>query len=258
MSTTLSGQSRHWSRHASQYDDVFLDPFISGVENPMLAALEAVADPGSKTVADLGCGTGPLLPILVGRYAEVFALDFASGMIARSRERLGPDASRVTFLKRRMDELNDYQGRFDVVVAVNSLVMPDVRDIDRTLSAIHASLRPDGQFLGVVPAMDALYYQTLLLVDRALAEGHSPKEAERLAAHQAEHSLYDFTFGRFSFQGLHQKFWQAIEIEYRLRRAGFAEIRIDKLLYPWDDNLPGGSNFTAYPRSWDWTFSARP
>src|SRR5690606_27365726 len=127
---------------------------------------------------------------------------------------LGPDADRVTFLRRPMDELDDYRGRFDVVVAGNSLVMPDVRDIDRTLAAIHASLRPGGRFLGVVPAIDALYYQTMLLMDRALEKGYEPKEAERLAAHQAEHRLYDFAIGRFSFQGLRQKFWQPFEIEH--------------------------------------------
>src|SRR5438874_8835644 len=50
-------QGRHWSRHAARYDDVFLDPFRPGVDNPLLAALEAVPDPGAKVVADLGCGT---------------------------------------------------------------------------------------------------------------------------------------------------------------------------------------------------------
>jgi SAM-dependent methyltransferase len=186
------------------------------------------------------------------------ALDFAPGMIAKARERLGPEAEKVTFLKRSMDDLQDYQGRFDVVVAINSIVMPDVREIDRTLSAIRASLRPGGQFFGVLPAIDALYYQTQLLMDRALGFGYAPKDAERLAAEEAEHSLYDFAFGRFSFQGLRQKFWQAVEIEYRMIRAGFSEVRLDKLLYPWDNNLPGGADFTAYPRSWDWAFSALP
>src|SRR5206468_6874993 len=100
---TLQGQSHHWSRHAARYDEVFLDPFRPDVENPLLAALEAVPDPGSKTVADLGCGTGPLLPLLVGRFGTVIALDFAPGMIARARERLGPEAARVVFEARAMD-----------------------------------------------------------------------------------------------------------------------------------------------------------
>src|SRR3954471_19320655 len=198
----LQGQDRQWSRHAVRYDELFLDAFHPGVENPLLARLAEVPDPGRKTVADLGCGTGPLLPLLVGRFGRVIALDFAPGMIERARERLGPDAGAVTFETRAMDDLADYAGRLDVAVAVNSVVMPDVRQIDRTLRAIRASLRDDGVFLGVVPAMDAIHYHTMLLMDQALDRGLSPEEAEKTAAFHAEHHYYEFAFGRFRFMGL--------------------------------------------------------
>src|SRR5260370_37427215 len=111
-----------------------------------------------------------------------------------------------------MHELDDYAGQLDVVIAVNSLVMPDVRLIDQTLRAFRASLYPGGQFLGVVPAMDAIHYHTLLLMDQALDRGESPEEAERYAAFHAEHHYYEFAFGRFQFLGLRQKFWQPFEI----------------------------------------------
>ncbi len=250
-------QGRHWSRHAERYDDLFLDPFRPGVVNPWLDALEAVPDPGSKAVADLGCGTGPLLPRLVGRFGTVVALDFAPGMIARARARLGPDADRVTFEARPMHELGDYAGRLDVAVAVNSLVMPDVRAIDRTLRAIRAALRPGGLFLGVVPSIDAIHYHTMLLMDRALDEGLPPEEAERQAAYHAEHHFYDFAFGRFQFLGLRQKFWQPFELRHRLRKAGFGPVELGQVLYPWDENLAGGAEFADHPRSWDWSFAAR-
>lgn len=254
----LQGQARQWSRHAARYDEVFLDPFRPEVENPLLAALEAVPEPGSKTVADLGCGTGPLLPLLAGRFGTVIALDFAPGMIARAQERLGPEAARVVFETRAMDDLDAYAGRLDVAVAVNSLVMPDVRIIDRTLRAVRAGLTPAGVFLGVVPAMDAQHYHTMLLMDQALERGQSPEEAERLAAVHAEHHYFDFAFGRFLFQGLRQKFWQPFEIRHRMRKAGFDSVELSQVLYPWDEDLAGGAAFAGHPRSWDWCFVARP
>ena len=221
----LQNQDRHWSRHAARYDEVFLDPYAPDVENPLLPALDAVPDAGRKTVADLGCGTGPLLPYLAERFERVIALDFAPGMLERARERLGPEAAgRVTFLERPMHDLDDLAGQLDVAVAVNSLVMPDVRLIDRTLRAIRASLKPGGQFLGIVPSIDAIVYHIMLLMDKALDQGLPPKEAERLAALQAERRHYDFAFGRFRFQGLRQKFWQPFEVEHRLTKAGFTAI----------------------------------
>jgi SAM-dependent methyltransferase len=254
----LQNQDRQWSRHAVRYDELFLDAFHPTVENPILEWLERVPDAARKTVADLGCGTGPLLPYLVGRFEQVIALDFAPAMIQHARRRLGPDAARVTFLTRAMHELADLAGTINVAVAVNSLVMPDVRVIDQTLRAIKAGLRPGGLFLGVVPAMDAIHYHTMLLMDKALDRGLAPEEAERLAALHAEHSCYDFAFGRFSFQGLRQKFWQPFEIRHRMAKAGFASVELGHVLYPWDDSMAGSEELAEYPRSWDWSFLARP
>jgi SAM-dependent methyltransferase len=251
-------QDRQWSRHAARYDDLFLDPFRPGVENPLLDFLAAVPDAGSRTVADLGCGTGPLLPTLLERFGRVVALDFAPAMVEAARKRIGPEqARRVEFSVRPMSELDDLAGRLDVAVAVNSLVMPDVREIDRTLTAIRQSLRPDGVFLGILPAMDAIHYHTMLLHDDALARGLSPDEAERHATFQGEHHFYDFAFGRFLFQGLRQKFWQPFEIRHRFTKAGFAEVELAQVLYPWDDTITGGPAFAGFPQSWDWAFRAR-
>jgi SAM-dependent methyltransferase len=254
----LQNQDRQWSRHAARYDEVFLDPYGPDVENPLLSALEAVHDAAHKTVVDLGCGNGPLLPHLVDRFERVIALDFAPAMIERAKERLGPEAAgRVRFLQRPMHELDDLAGQIDVAVAVNSLVMPDVRLIDRTLRATRASLKPDGQFLGIVPAIDAIDYHIMLLMDQALDRGRQPREAERLAALQAERRYYDFVFGRFHFQGLRQKFWQPFEVEHRFTKAGFSAITLSKVLYPWDESLASGGELDGFPRSWDWYFQVR-
>jgi SAM-dependent methyltransferase len=254
----IPDQDRQWSRHAARYDELFLDALDPSVENPLFNALEAIPEPERRTVADLGCGTGPLLPYLAERFGRVVALDFAPGMIVRARQRLGSEAAKVTFETRAMDDLDDYAGQVDVALAVNSLVMPDVRKIDRTLRAIHATLRPGGAFLGIVPSMDAIHYHTMLVMDQALDRGLTPEEAERHAAFHTEHHYYEFAFGRFSFQGLRQKFWQPFELRHRLTKAGFSSVELDQVLYPWDESLPCGTELAHFPRSWDWTFLARP
>jgi SAM-dependent methyltransferase len=254
---TTSNQARLWSRHAAEYEEYFLDPYREGVVNPLWKALDSVADAKSKAVIDLGCGTGPLLPHLLERFGEVTALDFAKAMIKRSRQRLGEQADQVEFLNRSMYDLDDRRDCYDVAVAINSVVMPDVRDIDRALRAIRESLKPNGLFFGIVPAIDAVHYSTMLLMDRALDQGEDVDQAEAKAAEAVEHHLFDFEFGRFRFQGLHQKFWNPFEIEYRLRKAGFRSIALEKLLYPWDDDMAGGPAFSECDPSWDWTFTAR-
>ena len=145
-------------------------------------------------------------------------------MLERARQRLGPARSdHVRFLQRAMHELDDLSGQIDVAIAINSLVMPDVRLIDQTLGSIHHSLRPKGLLLGIVPSLDAIQYHTMLILDRsARAVGMEMAEAMRFTGHHAEHgSMISPSVGS-SIQGLRQKFWLPFEVEHRWARPGIA------------------------------------
>src|SRR5919201_4883738 len=76
----MSDQARFWSAAAQGYEDDFVDPYRPGTRNPLPAALEELAGK-DRTAADLGCGTGPLLPVLAGLFGRVLAVDFAEGML---------------------------------------------------------------------------------------------------------------------------------------------------------------------------------
>jgi SAM-dependent methyltransferase len=249
----MSDQARLWSRAAATYEQDFIDPYLPGVRNPLPAALAALASP-DKTAADLGCGVGPLLPTLAGLFGRVVAVDFADGMLARARQRCR-GLNNVEFLHRALTDLSPLAGQIDVAVAVNSLVMPDLDDLEKALSAVHAALRPGGALLGVVPAMDAVHYQTMLLVDRARRTGMPADKARQNAARHGEHALYDFAFGGFTYQGIAQHFWQPFEVRYRLRSAGFRRVRLAKVHLAWGQ-FACARDLQGRPPPWDWFFEA--
>jgi SAM-dependent methyltransferase len=250
----MSDQSHFWSRAAATYEQDFIDPYLPGVRNPLPRALEASADPRHGTVADLGCGVGPLLPTLAKLFRRVIAVDFADGMLKRAREHCRGLAN-VEFLLRPFTDLAPLAGRADVAVAVNSLVLPDVAELEAALRSIHTALRPGGRLLGVVPAMDAVHYYTMLLLDRARKAGMPADKARQNAAHHADHALYDFAFGGFRYQGLEQHFWQPFEVRYRLRRAGFRRVRLAKVHLSWGQ-FAGAPDLKDQPPPWDWFFQA--
>jgi SAM-dependent methyltransferase len=250
----MSDQARHWSRAADGYEQRFIDPYREGTRNPLRAALRRLARSGRLTVADLGCGIGPLLPFLAQHFKTVFAVDFADGMLEKSRQRCS-GLRNVRFVQATMTELGELERKIDVAVSVNSLVMPDVRDQEKSLSEVHRCLRPGGRFLGILPAMDAVHYHTMLLVDRALKSGMPVAKARQNAAKHGEHEQYDFAFGQFHFQGLEQHFWQPFEVGYRLGRAGFQRVRLAKVLLAWDQ-FSCGAELKDYPPPWDWFFQA--
>jgi SAM-dependent methyltransferase len=249
----MSEQAHHWSRAAKGYEEAFIDPYLPEVRNPLLQALTALANK-HKTAADLGCGIGPLLPFLAEHFGHVFAVDFAPGMLERARERCTGLAN-VAFLKRDLTNLGELAGKVDVAVAVNSLVLPDTAALDKALKGIHATLREKGHILGIVPAIDAVHYFTMLLLDRARLAGMPESKARQNAAHHAEHEYYDFSFGTFRFQGLEQHFWQPFEVRYRLRRAGFRRVRLAKVHLAWHQ-FGCAKDLGDQPPPWDWFFHA--
>ena len=109
--------------------------------------------------------------------------------------------------------------------------------------------------MGIVPAMEAVQFHTMLLVDRARAAGMPEEKARQNAALHGEHHLYDFAFGGFRYKGLEQHFWQEAEVPYRLQRAGFRAVRHARVLLSWDQHACG-AELAQHPPPWDWFFSA--
>lgn len=252
----MRDQDTHWSRAAASYEKEFVNPYLPDVRSPLRRVLLRLARRGAAAVGDLGCGIGPLLPLLVEHFAQVWAVDFAAGMLERAKAAV-PDAPKLEFLQRPLTDLAPLHGRLDVAVAVNSLVLPDPRALDASLREIRACVKPGGHFLGILPAMDAVHYLTMLLVDRALALGQPLDAAKKNAAHHNDHADYDFGFGEFRFQGLVQHFWQPFEIRQRLGRAGFRLRSLKKVHLSWRQ-FACARDLEQHPPPWDWFFLAEP
>lgn len=250
----LSDQPHAWSDAAAGYEGEFVDPHHDAPNSPLLGALAAVPDAAAKTAADLGCGIGPLLPHLAARFGRVVGVDFAPGMLDRARQRCRGLAN-VELKLGALADAAELCGPLDVAVAVNSLVQPTVGEVEAALVGIRRALLPGGLFLGIVPAMDAVHYHTLLLLDRARAAGLPDDRARQNAAHHAEHHLFGFAFSDFRFRGLRQHFWHPFEIAYRLRRAGFRRVRKAKARLSWSQFACGGE-LARHPAPWDWFFRA--
>src|SRR6516225_4526856 len=100
----MTEQAQFWSRAAQTYEQDFVDPYRSEVRSPLRQALLDAANRTRRVAADLGCGIGPLLPFLAKHFRQVFAVDFAEGMLDRARtacRRL----SNVEFLRAPLTDL---------------------------------------------------------------------------------------------------------------------------------------------------------
>lgn len=248
-------EAKQWDRIARNYHDEVISPFQEGVRNPLPEALRRLRGARRLDIVEFGCGTGALLPLLSSRFRQVTAVDFSEGMLAEARKQ--PVGSNVEFLCQDLRDLSALRARFDVAVVVNAVLAPDPRDVNTILGEIFESLRPGGRLYGVFPAMEPVLYQAMLIFEEEIGEVGEQKRALSRTRRRLERSRFNFELGVYDDGGLQQKFFYNFEITYRLKRTGFRDVRLGKVLYPWDPEQIGYEMFPGRPPMWDWFVRAR-
>jgi magnesium-protoporphyrin O-methyltransferase len=146
--------------------------------------LNTLGDVRGKRILDAGCGAGQMTHELALRGAEVVAVDISPSLVEIARKRL-PDASshQVTF--HAGDMLDPALGKFDHVVAMDSLIYYDAADINRSLSTLFQ--RTSGKIVFTVaprtPFLMAFFGMGKLFPRRDRSPvmiPHAPKKLARL------------------------------------------------------------------------------
>ncbi|GLS44442.1 magnesium protoporphyrin IX methyltransferase [Methylobacterium brachythecii] len=106
------------------------------------------ADMTGKRLLDAGCGTGALAVEAARRGAEVVAIDVSPTLIGLAQERLPAIEGPGSINFRVGDMLDPWLGRFDHVVAMDSLIHYQTPDIVRALAEL--ALRTNGSVLFTV------------------------------------------------------------------------------------------------------------
>lgn len=87
---------------------------------------------------DAGCGTGSLSIEAARRGARVVAIDLSPTLVSVARERIPPDLDSSAIEFRSGDMLDPGLGRFDFVVAMDSLIHYRPKDICRIVAGLAA------------------------------------------------------------------------------------------------------------------------
>ena len=103
------------------------------------------ADLGGRTLLDAGCGTGALAIEAAERGAAVTAVDVSPNLVEIARQRIPRDLASGAVSFAVGDMLDPALGRFDHVVAMDSLIHYDAPHIVAALSSLAA--RADGSIV---------------------------------------------------------------------------------------------------------------
>jgi magnesium-protoporphyrin O-methyltransferase len=139
------------------------------------------ADLTGARVLDAGCGTGAATAELAARGAQVVAVDISARLIAIAAERLDPALrGRVSF--HAGDMLDPRLGRFDAVIAMDSLIYYNEDDLRRALRGL-AARAPQTVFTLAprTPLLMAMWHAGRLFPRADRAPSMIPQDWRRLA-----------------------------------------------------------------------------
>jgi magnesium-protoporphyrin O-methyltransferase len=139
-----------------------------------------------RRVLDAGCGTGSLAVEAARRGAEVVAIDLSPNLIEIARERLPSIDGGGSIEFRVSDMLDPSLGRFDWVVAMDSLIHYTAADMCRMVAAL-ISRATSGMVFTFAPRTPLL--AAMHTVGKAFPRGDRAPAIEPIAQSKLEASL---------------------------------------------------------------------
>jgi SAM-dependent methyltransferase len=262
-----------WEAIAPRYHDFILSPFAPAMltadgasppRNPLVTHLREKAEEarlrhaeGRRTspllrVIELGCGPGTLVDAMVA--AEVTKLDclVLADQSEVMRNAALAKAQRVITAERGIHALiadmrnvntaglglADRIGTdgFDLVIAANSILFPDRRDVVRTFKACRDLLGSSGDALFILPSFDTTeYLERLWFASAWKKSGNNVHHALRVVRAFRDNKLLERERLLFADDGQHQQGYHAPRIfTAELKAAGFRLIEPEQVFYEWD------------------------
>lgn len=159
------------------------------MRDAILASLPA--DLSGRRILDAGCGTGALAVEMARRGAEVVGVDLSPTLVDLARERLPRDLGAGRIELCAGDMLDPALGRFDHVVAMDSLIHYATPDVVRAVAALAPRTRASMVFTFAprTPLLAAMWTVGRLFPRGDRAPAIEPVAPQRLVAGLAAEPL---------------------------------------------------------------------
>ncbi|MBT3979698.1 MAG: class I SAM-dependent methyltransferase [Bacteriovoracaceae bacterium] len=247
--------SNPWDNIATNYDSEIISPLLHATHNPLWGDINKIKAKATKTVADLGAGTGNLMPYLLPKFKKIYAIDAGAKMVELMKEKRSrlksAEKSKVKIYKKKLENLKGLENSFDLAISINSLLMPEYKNIKKSLLQIKNSLRKGGRFILVVPSMEAISQAYRWIYERELKLCGKRAKAITLANKNIEFERIHFGLGEYDTSDMIQKYFSRFEIETLLAETGFTVKSYDRVVYDGEITFLYNDPKPKSPNMWD-------
>ena len=240
---------QYWDSLADNYEDNLLEISREDIEGALADELSLLRGK-DVSVADLGCGPGSLLPLLVRYFNDVIAVDYAEQLLNQARRRCR--SRKVRFASYDLSEGRKLPFKVEVVCCINALIDPDRNKRTGMLRSLRSVMQKKGVAVIVVPALESVFhvYHTLRMIrERAGGmDGLGLREAERMLRAEVQ----SFSDGIVRVGGTPTKYWMREELINCLKEQGLRVQRIRKVEYKWSEEIVNPPGWLHEAPPWDW------
>ena len=176
-------QADYWNKLAATFEQEIFEPLANDTSGTILNALLRNSSKRCR-IADIGCGTGSLLPTLAAHFQSIIAIDLSERCLEIAEKRYG-NLDGIKFLQhdfiRPLPKIN----QVDVGVCLNVAIMPNYSSRMKLLKNVTQLIRPGGRLVLLIPSMESALLSAHRLVRRNLEEYENYRAASSAASSDA-------------------------------------------------------------------------
>ena len=238
-----------WDTELNDYEKQIISVFV--YDNLLIEKINKIESKQSKTIADVGCGTGNAFQYFK-KFQKNYAVDYSENMLNIAKKK---QTGNEKFI---LENIENYKlpVKVDITFAISSIIPDSLNHFFQMFDNIVKNTKKKGSIYFVVSSFEARTFFLQIEADY-MFQKNIPVQTILEHIKKTERDINYSSFGYFvTSTKLIQKHWLREELLYRLERYNFNDIKIEKLKLNWEHQLRL-PEYNQFPQSWLWLISIK-
>ncbi|MBW8038955.1 MAG: class I SAM-dependent methyltransferase [Planctomycetes bacterium] len=244
----------YWDSLAPSFEQSVMQIAEHDLDSTLKNQIRRVAK-GRRLAADLGCGVGSLLPLLCQSFSKVYAVDFSSALLQEAKNRL--KHPNVHFVQHNLAGDRRLPWTADVTFCVNALITARPSHRKKIGLSVFKATKKAGLSVIVVPSLESVFHTYHTIVRCNVKDGYKRHHAMRSVNRLFKTEVVSPADGIVNIGDSPTKCFMREEITTFLSDIGFEVAKIQRVQYPWHEEMTNAPSWLKAPYPWDWLVLAR-